>query len=273
MPDTADNTVTPDVMERLAKGSIEVPLLPQVASQVMAICNDPDCEVRDLMETIKQDQALMAHVMRMANSALYAPDVPIVSLQLAVNRLGLSTVRDLAVAAACRGAVFKAGAARKLVNNLFKRAMARAVFAQEVARMRRSNVEVAFLAGMMAEIGAPVIVHEVSRSGGSEADMVELIERYHQTVSVIVLEAWEMPDKLVESVRYSHDPEEAGDLSDLIYTVKLADFFAERILEQGDGEPTTVLDDCCIALNLFADDVDRLSDKGDDILAMVGALG
>ena len=273
MPDIDDKSVTPDVMERLATGSIEVPLLPQVASQVMAICNDPDCEVRDLMETIKKDQALMAHVMRMANSALYAPDVPIVSLQLAVNRLGLATVRDLAVAAACRGAVFHSSNARKLVNSLFKRAMARAVFAQEVARLRRSNVEVAFLAGMMAEIGAPVIAHEVEKSGGSVADIPGLIEEYHQAVSVIVLEAWGMPEKIVESVRHSHDPEQAGQLSDLIFTVRLADFFAERILDQGSGEPTTVLDDCCIALNLFADDVDRLTDRGEDILAMVGALG
>ena len=255
---------------KLAGGQFEVPLLPQVANQVMAICGDADCEIRSLTDTIKQDQALMAHVMRMANSALYAPDVPIVSVQLAVNRLGLTTVRDLAVAAACKGAVFKPGTYKELVARLFRQAMVRGVYAQEIARLRRRNVEVAFLAGLMAEIGAPVIVFACEGSSLTVDRVQDLIAAHLHDVSLKVLESWELPEKLVESVRLVHHSEDAGELAELIQTVALAQLLAGSAL--GSEREEDVLDELCIALNLFADDIDQLDARRDEIVAMVENL-
>lgn len=264
---------TKTIIERLEEGDFEIPLLPEIANQVMAICADPDCDVRDLTETIKKDQALMAHVLRMANSAMYAPDVPIVSLQLAVNRLGLSTVRDLAVAAACKGAVFKPGKCKKLVNRLFKRAMARGVFSQEIARTRRSNVEVAFLAGLMREIGSPVIIFELEKSGASEADILEVIAEYRFTVSSFVLENWGLPEKLCASVRFAESPQDAGDLVDIVQTVALADFLSAKAIEPDGEHDASILDEACMALNLYAEDIEKLDAKGEQIIALVEALG
>ncbi len=264
---------TKTIIERLRDGDFEVPLLPEIANQVMAICADPDCDVRDLTETIKKDQALMAHVLRMANSAMYAPDVPIVSLQLAVNRLGLSTVRDLAVAAACKGAVFKPGKNKKLVSRLFKRAMARGVFAQEIARIRRSNVEVAFLAGLMREIGSPVIIFELEKAGANEAEIHQAIAEHRFTVSSFVLEDWGLPEKLCASVRFAETPKDAGDLEDIVQTVALADFLAARAIEPEIEQEASISDGACMALNLYSEDIDKLDAKSEKIVALVEALG
>ncbi len=266
-------TETQATIDRLSAGTFEVPLLPQVANQVMAICADPDCEIRDLTETIKNDQALMAHVLRMANSALYAADVPIVSLQLAVNRLGLSTVRDLAVAAACKGAVFRPGRSKKLVHRLFKRAMARGVFSQEIARIRRSNVEVAFLAGLMREIGSPVIVFELTKADIEDAEILDVIEAYRFQVSATVLENWGFPSKICESVKFAGQPDNAGKLSDLVHTAALADLLAHRALAPEEVQASSILDDACVALNLYADDISKLDAKSEQIVALVEALG
>ena len=59
------------LIERIRKGAIELPLLPQVASRILAMVYDPNAEAAKLAALIHQDQALAAHVIRIANSGLY----------------------------------------------------------------------------------------------------------------------------------------------------------------------------------------------------------
>ncbi|MDH4329025.1 MAG: HDOD domain-containing protein [Nitrospira sp.] len=56
------------LLPKLDRGNIELPLLPQVASQVMALTSDPAADAAKLSSLIHQDQALAAHVLRIANS-------------------------------------------------------------------------------------------------------------------------------------------------------------------------------------------------------------
>jgi len=69
------------LIKRLERGEIELPLLPQVASQVMALTSDPSADAAKLSSLIHQDQALAAHVLRIANSPAYMPRSPVASLQ------------------------------------------------------------------------------------------------------------------------------------------------------------------------------------------------
>lgn len=64
------------LLKKLERGDIELPLLPQVASQVMALTSDPSADAAKLSALIHQDQALAAHVLRIANSPAYCPEAP-----------------------------------------------------------------------------------------------------------------------------------------------------------------------------------------------------
>ena len=67
-------------LEQLVDGKkIEVPMLPEVASRVLALSNDPDSDAAQLANLIQGDQALAGHVMRIANSAAYTPNASMVS--------------------------------------------------------------------------------------------------------------------------------------------------------------------------------------------------
>ena len=59
------------LVDRIRAGSIELPLLPQVASRILGMVNDPNAEAAKLAALIHQDQALAAHVIRIANSPAY----------------------------------------------------------------------------------------------------------------------------------------------------------------------------------------------------------
>ena len=55
---------------RIASGALELPILPQVASQVLAMSTSDDTNARSLAELLHRDQAIAAHVLRVANSPL-----------------------------------------------------------------------------------------------------------------------------------------------------------------------------------------------------------
>ena len=65
------------LVERIDKGRIDLPVLPQVAGRVMALAGDPSADAARLSALIHQDQALAAHVLRIANSPAYMPRTPI----------------------------------------------------------------------------------------------------------------------------------------------------------------------------------------------------
>src|SRR5262249_18885971 len=134
-------------LERIAEGVFELPMLPEVASMVVAATQNESSDARRLARMIHRDAALAGHVLKLANSPLYAPTVPIVSLQQAVSRLGMKRIREMAYVAACQAKVFRVPGQEERARRLFRHSVAAAVFAQEIARLRRWNVDEAFLCG------------------------------------------------------------------------------------------------------------------------------
>ena len=95
------------VAHRLATGQLSLPMLPRVASQVVALVGSPTTDANRLSELIHRDPALAGQVLRIANSPAYMPRMPIVSLQQAVSRLGLNVVSEIAFAASLQSGVFR----------------------------------------------------------------------------------------------------------------------------------------------------------------------
>ena len=80
---------------RLARDDLELPLRPRVAAAILPMAADDACDAAALARLVQQDQALAAHVMRIANSSAYRTRVPMVSLQQAIARLGMRSIREI----------------------------------------------------------------------------------------------------------------------------------------------------------------------------------
>src|SRR5262245_30521979 len=76
--DAAAAALDAAVAERLASGKLDLPLLPRVASQVIALVGDAKADANQLAALIHRDPALAGHVLRIANSPAYMPKMPIV---------------------------------------------------------------------------------------------------------------------------------------------------------------------------------------------------
>ena len=97
-PTSPKHQIGAELGEGLNSSSLELPVMPRVASKVLALTHDPNAEVSDLSELIHSDQSIASHVLRIANSAAYGGGDQIVSLQQAVARLGMNLLGEIAIA-------------------------------------------------------------------------------------------------------------------------------------------------------------------------------
>jgi putative nucleotidyltransferase with HDIG domain len=268
------------VADRLAGGDLRLPLLPRVASQVVALVGSAKTDANRLAELIHRDPALAGHVLRIANSPAYMPRMPIVSLQQAVSRLGFNVVAEIAFAASVQGGVFRVPGYEAVLLQLWRHALTSGAFAKEVARSRRLNVESAFLCGLLHAVGKPALlqlVNDVARSQGlrlEPAPLFALLDDLHTVVGVRIAEQWGLPKPVVAAIEHYNSYGEAGAFRQDAMITFLADRLATYALEPGifGGDEafrnTTVIAD----LNLYPDDVTNLLARKERVLELVSAM-
>ena len=267
------------LIERIRKGAIELPLLPQVASRILAMVYDPDAEAAKLAELIHQDQALGAHVIRIANSPAYMTRNPVVSLQHAVSMLGMNLMSELAFSASIKGSAFKVPGWDDEVKSLWHYSLASGAYAKEIARMRRFNVESAYLCGLLHGIGRPVVLQTLvalSKEQGStlSKELVhQLLDGYYIQVGLLVADDWGLPPPVVESIGFHVDYQYAKTAKQECMTTCLAGRLAKHFLDPDSMDEATVREHVIFAdLNLYPKDVDALLAHKDKVRAVVEAM-
>lgn len=223
-------------LEKVAAGDFDLPMLPEVATLVMSATQDDNCDAKRLSKLIHRDASLAGNVLKLANSPLYAPAAPIVSLQQAVSRLGMKRIREIALVAACQARVFKAPGHDRRVRELFRHSIAAAAFAQEIARMRRWNVEEAFLCGLLHDAGKPVLLQllaDVQKEldvAVEEGVVDDILQEMHGEVGSRLVESWKLPARLAETIACHHAPLEAEAAGQTAMMTNLADDLAHFAL-------------------------------------------
>lgn len=268
--------------ELLANKSFDVPMLPDVASRVLALSNDPDSDAAQLAKLIQGDQGLSAHVMRIANSAAYTPNASMVSLQQAIARLGMSLITEIALAASINSKMFKAPQFDKRLKAIWDHALATAHWGKQVARISKKNVEASFLCGLLHSIGRPVVLQTISdhltqskeRLNEQEAAILE--QYFHIPFGAVIVENWKMPMIVQESVQFYEDYLQAKTYRDQAMVIHASDKLAQDTLachQEGECRIESVLDDDVFAaLNLYADEIEILKTQMEKVVVGMEAM-
>lgn len=267
------------LIHKIETGEIELPLLPQAASQVMALASDPAADAAKLSALIHQDQALAAHVLRIANSPAYMPRSPVASLQHAVAMLGMTLLSEIAFTASLKSGAFKVAGHEDEVRRLWRHSLASGAFAKEVARMRRVNVESAYLCGLLHEIGKPVVLRTATTLAQTECGTVERttllgwIDGYHSRVGTLIAEKWGLPKQVATAIQYYDDYEHADSFRQECLLTCASDRLASHMLSpQEMSDESLRTQPVFPELNLYPNDIDELLTKKDQVLAVVNAL-
>lgn len=265
-------------LESLSDNKIEVPMLPDVANQVLALSNDPESDAAQLAKLIQSDQALAGHVMRIANSAAYTPNASIVSLQQAIARLGMSLITEIALAASLNTKLFKAPIYENRIDEIWEHALCTALWGKEVARISKKNVEAAFLCGLLHSIGKPVILQTIydystfHDASISQDEALILEDVLHVRFGEVIVRKWKMPIIVQESVHFYQRYQEARTYRDAATVTNAAAKLATITLK-GNLDLDEVLGGEVFAdLNLYQDEVEQLKAQLDKVKAGLEAL-
>jgi putative nucleotidyltransferase with HDIG domain len=265
--------------ERIEGGTLELPVLPEVAAEILASTGREECDLRALADLVRRDQAMATHFLRVANSALYMPKTKIVSLQQALARLGMSAVREIALLISVKTRTFQVRGYERQLKEQFRHSLGAALFAQEIARMRRHNVEEAFLAGLLHDVGRPVLLqalvdlHKVvglpPRSAAVEAAATE----GHASVGSALIAKWSLPSALAEAIRFHHTPELAPAGAKGPMMAALADELAHQALDLEPRDEALLRSHRALdPLNLYPEDLDKLVALRQRVIDMVTAI-
>ena len=283
VPGGLPGLVSEEVRARVQAGNWKVPLLPQVASQVISLAASPDVDAGKLSGLIHKDPSLAGQVLRTSNSAAYAPRMPIVSLQQAVARLGLNVISEIAFAASLQSGTFKVPGHEGDLQALWRHALASGAWGKEVARLRRSNVESAFLCGLLHGVGRPAVLQiavdaAVAAAGkppprlGREL-LSDLYDQHQTTVGRRVAEAWSLPGPVAASIAHHQQPAEAGAFQHEAMTTRMSSLLAGWSLDPELVTEAALREDPVVEqLNLYPEDLDQLVGKQAAVLAVVDAL-
>ncbi len=224
------------ISNRIRSGNLDVPVLPHVASQVMSLTSAPGVSARDFVALLEKDQQLSARLLRIANSPVYAGRVKITSIQRAVVTVGMSALRDLVFSVAMGEKVFRSEHFSKPMSRVWEHSLAVAYIAQEIAHTKRQSMEHAFLAGLLHDIGKPLLIETLERIERQVGDVAisenlldEIMGDFHTQVGGMMAKVWRFSDVLHESIRFHHHPDKADTGRELALLVNVANDFAKTL--------------------------------------------
>jgi HD-like signal output (HDOD) protein len=228
--------------------SLELPPPPQVAAEVQRLTrSEVDDDTRaaansaELAKLIQRDVALAGQVMRVANSALYARRTPVVTLPQAIAWLGMREIRNITFAAAVQGQVFSSTYFRKELTELWRESVITALFAQEVARLKRRNVESAYLCGLLHRVGLAVVLARVGSAAlkhrlvPDAAQVMPFAHKHEARVGALLAACWNLPPTVSAAIAHWRDPNESNEHRIEVMEVALARQISDELRNPGAG--------------------------------------
>jgi len=207
------------VARRIVESVPELPTLPAVATLIMETALDEHACTADLARVLERDQAMTAKLLRLTNSALFAPRQPVTTVQRAASFLGTRCVRNLALGVYTYEAL--AGARRRRTatdTRLWLHALAVGLVASKLGRGRPPpEADHYFTSGLLHDVGKLVLElydpagrAQVAQVATREGRSISEEERqrwgtHHAAVGATLAQHWGLPAPIREVIAHHHD--------------------------------------------------------------------
>ncbi len=217
----------PSLLQELEKAD-QLPSPPVVALRIVELNKDDQVDIRELAEALSQDPALVAKLLKTANSSLFGLPREISSIRQALVILGLRSVNLLALSFSILSMSRSESRCGFDHSQFWTRTSATALGMRLLAERRCPALkEEAFLSGMLSGFGQLVLaecvpdryrpVLEAWRDTGRALHEIEREELGSSSAELAadLLAAWGLPNRICTTIRNHIEPEQASDSTDL----------------------------------------------------------
>lgn len=232
--------------QTLAQQIAGLPALPQAALDALAALRENNASIDHCSALIGRDQALVARVLRLANSAFYGVPGRVGTIRDAVHLLGRRTLANL-LATATLSQQFDARSCPTFAfDGFWRHSIAVALACRGLAQALRVDEEQAFTVGLLHDIGQLALAAQFPRQMDAALrrsqevdDRQTAIEREvlgvdHVEVGARIAAHWRFPDAVVAAIAGHHAPPTGGLAASLVDIVHVANALAHALDLAGD---------------------------------------
>jgi HD-like signal output (HDOD) protein len=192
------------------------------------------------------EPGLSARIVSMANSALFSGQRPIVAVEDAIIRVGISRVRVMAATILLADQFDSSACPAFNANRYWFDAVQCAFATSRLAPLLlpREEADAAYLAGLLRNIGLLLLAHsfpkEMNRifllkARDSERSLPALEREHlgfdHDFASIALMREWQLPKPIIVVIEQAHKPHYSGDHAVLVQLINFSRTWAERQFE------------------------------------------
>jgi putative nucleotidyltransferase with HDIG domain len=257
---------------RLPWAHLRIPPFPQTAIRILQMANNDHASMRQLTALISSEPAFSSEVLTLANSALYGCRFPISSVLQAIAVLGTNSLKGLCLTIGVRAYLGKSLNHQSL-RAIWRHSMACALIARQLALASSMDIDAAYTAGILHDIGRLVLAvispasyaalletHSGSAASALQPER-ELFGFDHCEAGRHLVEDWKLPAGFASIVADHHSPRQTRwQMPDLVnVSCRMADTagfsvfqgcelipYADLLAEIPDGARKTICTDVAV---------------------------
>ncbi len=224
----------------------DLPTLPLIALQVSRLASNPLTGMSEIVRIIRNDPALTAKILRVANSAFYGMPRRIESLNMALVVLGMRELNNLVTCITVLKTFPPMPGSQHFDRRTF---WEHSAGCGEIARVIATRLHlrlhgVEFTCGLLHDVGKIVFEQHLHKEFMASTTAVaqqnltsvaaerQTIGVDHAEIGAWLADVWCLPPSIVEAIRYHHQPAHAPEHSTLSAVVRLADLFTRMLLDR-----------------------------------------
>jgi HD-like signal output (HDOD) protein len=192
-------------LKQLISGA-QLPALPQSAITLLELSKDPENGPPEFAQPIEADPGLAGQVLRFVNSSYFGFSREISSVQLAINLVGVRTIKNFALWSAVFSLMPNPKCGPFDLKLLWQDSLRRALFARMFGKATKAeNADDLFTAALLQDMAVPMLAKELNaeytellttRGSGKRLSELEF-ERFgwtHAEAAALMADSWKLPE-------------------------------------------------------------------------------
>ncbi len=199
------------VVQQLRTQDPHIPPYPAVAGALERLTKQ-GTSLAEITSIISKDAAIVATVLRRAATAgRRAPGV--LTLEAAIARIGMDELMQVVTASGFGATSMRQGPLAVLRRDVWRRSLLSAMFCKEIAPHRGIDPEQAFVAGLLHDFGAVVVLACIEAMPDApkmpEHAWQAIVDQTHVELGMIVAARWQLPEQVADVMAHHHEPTKA----------------------------------------------------------------
>lgn len=221
---------------------IELPTLPEVATTLIKLIEDPNSSAADLNKVLISDASLSAKILKLVNSPFYGFREPVSSSKQAIVILGFRTIRSMAVSTSVMDLfdIFEMEGFSQ--EEFWVHSIGVATAASLITENLNTQNDTAFVCGLLHDIGK-LILNQYAQNEFREillyakenslcfydAEKKLNVDYDHAQIGYFVAEKWNLPKSIQNVIRDHHKEPKQSEDPLLVSAIQLSNHVCEYL--------------------------------------------